>query len=119
MLLTRRTVHERAPVLAPLAAIVALYLIVFVVPHCPVYQFDSSPIFLHEAQRMAEGQVIYRDFFEPLFPGTQYVFLGLIKLFGVQNVDSQRHVHSYRVVIGLGRGCCIEADHAEGSIPPS
>ncbi len=84
MLLTRRTVHERAPVLAPLAAIVALYLIVFVVPHCPVYQFDSSPIFLHEAQRMAEGQVIYRDFFEPLFPGTQYVFLGLIKLFGVR-----------------------------------
>ncbi len=84
MLLTRRTVHERAPVIAPLAAIVALYLIVFVVPHCPVYQFDSSPIFLHEAQRMAEGQVIYRDFFEPLFPGTQYVFLGLIKLFGVR-----------------------------------
>ena len=34
---------------------------------------------------MAGGQVIYRDFFEPVLPGTQYLFLGLIELFGVRS----------------------------------
>lgn len=85
MLLTQKTPHERTPVLALLATIAGLYLIAFLMPGCPVYQFDSCPIFLQEAQRMTEGQVIYRDFFEPTFPGTQYVFLGLIKLFGVKS----------------------------------
>jgi hypothetical protein len=36
-----------------------------------------------EAMRMGGGQVIYRDFFEPVLPGTQYLFLGFTKLFGL------------------------------------
>jgi hypothetical protein len=81
----RGTIQKEVSILALLAAIASLYLVAFVVPRTPVYQGDCSPIFLLEAMRMAEGQVIYRDFFEPVLPGTQYLFLGMIKLFGVQS----------------------------------
>src|SRR5579862_4902758 len=83
MRLLRRTVHAEVYTFGLLAAFASLYLVAFVLPHTPVYHGDSSPIFLMEAVRMAGGQVIYRDFFEPVLPGTQYLFLGLTKLFGI------------------------------------
>ena len=33
---------------------------------------------------MSEGQVIYRDFFELTFPGTQLVYLALFKTLGIR-----------------------------------
>ena len=83
--LAQRTIRREVSLLALTAAISSLYLVAFVVPHTPVYQGDCLPIFLQEATRMAGGQVIYCDFFEPVLPGTQYLFLGLIELFGVRS----------------------------------
>jgi hypothetical protein len=73
--------------LRPLLYLVAagcLYLDAFIFPHTPVYQGDTAPIYLLEATKMLEGQVIYRDFFQFTLPGTQVFYLLLFKLFGVR-----------------------------------
>ncbi len=62
----------------------SLYFQAFIFPSTPVYQGDTAPIFLAEAVRMFEGQMIYRDFFEFVFPGTQGVYWVLFNLFGVR-----------------------------------
>jgi hypothetical protein len=61
-----------------------LYLDSFVLPRTPIYQGDTAPIFLLEARKMYEGQMIYRDFFQFTLPGTQVFYLLLFKLFGVR-----------------------------------
>ena len=67
-----------------LGAFGCLYLKSFILPHTPICQGDSSPLFLLEAARLLRGQVIYRDFFEFALPGIQYVYFILFKLFGMQ-----------------------------------
>jgi len=67
-----------------IGALGCLYLKSFVLPHTPIVQGDSSPIFLLEAARMLRGEVIYRDFFEFVLPGTPYTYLAFFKLFGMQ-----------------------------------
>jgi len=67
-----------------LGVVAWLYLTSFVPSNVPIFQGDSSPIFLHEAVRMLHGQTIYKDFSELILPGTQFVFWGLFKLFGVR-----------------------------------
>ncbi len=79
--------YKRTPVrstLLFLAAAAWLYSTTFVFPNTPIFQGDVSPIFLHEAVRMLRGEFIYKDFFELLFPGIQYVYVALIKLVGVK-----------------------------------
>jgi len=68
-----------------LGAFASLYLKSFILPRTPIYQGDSSPIFLTEAVRMFQGQIIYRDFFELTLPGTQVAYLTLYKLFGIRS----------------------------------
>ncbi|PYV11640.1 MAG: hypothetical protein DMG23_03695, partial [Acidobacteria bacterium] len=60
-----------------------LYFRTFIFPYTPIYQGDNAPVFLLEARRILEGEVIYRDFFEFIFPGTQVLYALLFKLFGV------------------------------------
>ena len=60
-----------------------LYFRTFIFPYTPIYQGDNTPVFLLEARRILEGEVIYRDFFEFIFPGTQVLYALLFKLFGV------------------------------------
>lgn len=67
-----------------IAAFCGLYLQCFILPAVPTYQGEAAPILLLEARRMLEGQVIYRDFFEFLLPGTQVVYLAFFRLFGVR-----------------------------------
>lgn len=62
--------------------LLALYLEAFILPWTPIYQGDSSPIFLFESLRMAHGAAIYRDFFELTLPGTQLYYESLFRLFG-------------------------------------
>ena len=76
--------RNRPLVLLLLGCFVGLYLNSFIPPLSPIYQGDTSPIFLLEARRMLEGEMIYRDFFEFTFPGTQLVYLMLFKLLGPQ-----------------------------------
>lgn len=59
-----------------------LYLLLFVPLATPFYLPGDSSIYLMNAERMLEGQVIYKDFFQFTFPGTELFYLELFKLFG-------------------------------------
>ncbi len=67
-----------------LGGFVFLYLELFMLPYTSVLADGDQTIFLHDAMRMLEGQVIYRDFFQFTLPGTQLVYLALLKLFGLR-----------------------------------
>ncbi len=67
-----------------LGALAFLYLNLFVPPLIPIWRGEDEGIFLHDAMRMLEGQVIYRDFFQFTLPGTQLVYLALFKAFGLR-----------------------------------
>ena len=64
------------------AASVYLYLIFFVHPFIPIGGSNDGLIYLTAARRMLEGEVLYRDFFEFVTPGTPLLFLVLFKIFG-------------------------------------
>lgn len=67
-----------------LGSLAFLYLKTFILPVTPIYQGDTAPIFLLDAARMVEGQVLYRDFFELVFPGAPAVYFVLFKVFGMR-----------------------------------
>jgi len=67
-----------------LGAIGCLYLDAFIFPHTPIYQGDTAAIWILDATKMLQGQVIYRDFFQFSLPGTQVFYLLLFKWFGVR-----------------------------------
>lgn len=67
-----------------LIATLCTYLNLFIAPRRPIYRDGDGSIYLLEATRMLQGQVIYRDFFEFIFPGTQWIYLFFFKLFGVR-----------------------------------
>ncbi len=65
-------------------AAVFLYLNLFVLPCTPIAGTDlDQSFYLHNATRMLDGQMIYRDFFQFTTPGTEIVYFCLFKLFGV------------------------------------
>jgi hypothetical protein len=61
-----------------------LYFDVFVPPATPIFFNMDHLNDLHNATRMLDGQMIYRDFFQFTTPGTELVYLALFKLFGVR-----------------------------------
>jgi hypothetical protein len=61
-----------------------LYLQLFIFPDVPKLPSGDQTIWLLNGRRMLEGQVIYRDFFEYVFPGTQTIWCALFYLFGVR-----------------------------------
>lgn len=68
-----------------LASSLYLYCFTFFPPFLPVFYGQSdSDIYLAHAQRMYEGELIYRDFFEFLTPGATLVNLLFFKLFGLR-----------------------------------
>jgi len=66
-------------------SILFLYLSLFVVNVGPIYRNGDQLIFLENAVKMLEGQTIYRDFFQSITPGTEFVYLCLFKLAGVHS----------------------------------
>jgi len=66
------------------ACLVFLYLETFVAPGTPRVATGDQAIYLHDAARMLDGQLIYRDFDHFTFPGMQVWYLALFKLFGVR-----------------------------------
>ncbi len=81
-----------------LATVAFLYLSLFIWPCVPIFLQEDLQIYLVNAARMLEGQVIYRDFFQLTPPGTELVFLALFKLFGL------RAWIPHVVLLGLGLG---------------
>jgi hypothetical protein len=68
-----------------LASSLYLYCFVFFPPFIPVFNGRADyQLYLAPAQRMYQGELIYRDFFEFLAPGTTLVNLLFIKLFGLR-----------------------------------
>jgi hypothetical protein len=61
-----------------------LYLETFVLPNVPRAPVGDQGIFLHDAARMFDGEEIYRDFDEFIFPGLLTYYWVLFKVFGVQ-----------------------------------
>lgn len=69
-----------------LACTAFLYVFLFVPPFTPFELSDlgDSLLYLAPGQRMYHGELIYRDFFEFITPGTALVHLALFKVFGVR-----------------------------------
>jgi hypothetical protein len=66
-----------------LAVAAILYSRFFWFPTTPIVPAaGDQSIFLWGASRMVEGQVIYRDFFQFITPGTEVLYFVLIKTFG-------------------------------------
>jgi hypothetical protein len=64
---------------------VFLYLFLFVLPNVPVsLSRDDDQIYLLNATRMWAGQVMYRDFFHFIPPGTEMAYEALFALFGMR-----------------------------------
>jgi hypothetical protein len=59
-----------------------LYLSLFVLPCAPIFLDGDQAVYLLNAMRMLEGQLIYRDFFQFTTPGTELVYVGLFRLLG-------------------------------------
>ena len=69
--------------LLPLVAFVAVYLSLFKWPNTPIWNPHSDFVqWLGNAQRMLYGDVMYRDFFHYLPPGTEMYYMACLKVFG-------------------------------------
>lgn len=69
-------------VLFLVAALFFLYCFLFIPPFLPIDHSGDYVIFITSAKRMYEGEVMYRDFFEFLTPGTPFLYCSLFKVFG-------------------------------------
>ena len=73
---------ERLDIVLLLLVIAFLYLLVFRLPCDPFHHGGDQLIFADNAERMLNGEHIYRDFFQFTFPGTQLYYCVLILIFG-------------------------------------
>src|SRR5690606_21160063 len=71
-------------VAVPLTAAVFAYCLLFQFPFTPVFSETDQLIFIHEGSRMIHGDVMYRDFFQFTFPGTQSFYALILLIFGQQ-----------------------------------
>jgi hypothetical protein len=79
------TLHREKflPVLL-LACGVFLYLQVFILPNTPRAPTGDQSIYLQHGTRMLAGERIYRDYDHFTLPGTDVLYWGLFRLFGVR-----------------------------------
>jgi len=63
---------------------VFLYFSLFYLPDIPIHLLTDQVTLLFDARQMLDGRMIYRDFFQFTLPGTQVVYFGLFKMFGVR-----------------------------------
>jgi hypothetical protein len=68
------------------ACFLFLYLHLFAFPATPFYYEQDHVNLLNDAKRMVEGEFIYRDFFEFLFPAAHIFYAGLLYVFGPRYV---------------------------------
>lgn len=73
---------DTSTVIFLVAALFFLYCFLFIPPFLPIDHSGDYVIFITSAKRMYEGEVMYRDFFEFLTPGTPFFFCCLFKVFG-------------------------------------
>lgn len=61
-----------------------LYLLLFRLPFYPFFYEADQLIFLYNADRMLDGEKMYRDFFQFTFPGGQVLYFLLFSVFGAK-----------------------------------
>lgn len=61
-----------------------IYLQLFIAPFTPILYEEDHLYIMHDAWRMYEGEVIYRDFFQIMYPGTQLLYLAFFYIFGLR-----------------------------------
>ena len=66
------------------AAISAIYVyfLVFIFPFTPIFSETDQLIFIYEGSRLLHGDVMYRDFFQFTFPGSQTYYYAVLSVFG-------------------------------------
>lgn len=67
-----------------IASFLFLYLHLFVPLFTPIWTGGDEIIFLHDASRMLDGQVLYRDFTQMTFPATDLLYFLAFKIFGLR-----------------------------------
>lgn len=83
-------------------AAIFLYLRTFLLPATPFIALGDEIIFLLRAMRIVHGQVLYRDFFELVPPGTELLYAAIFRLLGVHVWI----VQGWNIVIGM-TFCCV------------
>jgi hypothetical protein len=63
---------------------VFLYLQTFILPNLPKLPTGDQTVYLLNGARLLHGEVMYRDFFHFVFPGSETVWCALFYLFGVR-----------------------------------
>jgi hypothetical protein len=64
-------------------ALVFLYLRTFLLPAIPFVEITDQTLFFARAVRIVHGQVLYRDLFELVTPGTDLIYAAAFRLFGI------------------------------------
>ena len=81
---TALTSPRRMTLLTVSLSCIFVYLQVFVRPGTPRLASGDQAIYLHDATRMLNGEMIYRDYDHFTFPGTDLLYAALFKCFGVR-----------------------------------
>jgi hypothetical protein len=64
------------------ASLAFLYFHLFIPPFTPIWTGGDAMIFLGDARRMLEGEVLYKDFVQLTFPGADLLYFTAFRLFG-------------------------------------
>ncbi len=75
-------VFDAPTILFLFAVVIFLYAFLFIPPFIPIDCHGDGIVWLSDAKRMYEGEVIYRDFFEIVTPGAPLVYFLIFKIFG-------------------------------------
>ncbi len=70
-------------VIAFAGAFIFLYLRTVLLPATPFVVINDQVLFFARAARIAHGQVPYRDFFEIVTPGTNFLYATAFRIFGI------------------------------------
>ena len=106
------TEHEPTPaaprlsrsilVLSFVGALAFLYLRTFLFPATPFASLGDQVLFFARAVRILHGQVLYRDFFELVPPGTDLLYALAFRIFGIHAWVMQ----AWGIAVGLAF-CCV------------
>jgi hypothetical protein len=66
-----------------IGAFAFLYLRTFLLPATPFAGLDDQALFFARAARILNGQILYRDFFELVTPGTDLLYAAAFRVFGI------------------------------------
>jgi len=82
---------------------VFLYLRTFLLPATPFATLEDQVLFFVRAVRILHGQVLYRDFFEFVTPGTDLLYAAAFKIFGIHAWVMQ----AWLIAVGLAMTAVI------------